>query len=159
MAQLNIDVSTIEPREAFELLPKGRYEAMITASEECPNKAGTGSYIKLELTITDGPFAGRKVWDNLNLDNPSKKAVKIAKETLAAICAAVGINGVVRDSEDLHDKPLAIDVTQEIGGQYENNRVKAYLSLGAKQPAPAPRAAAPAAPARAARPWEKKQAA
>ena len=64
---------------SFDPLPEGEYMATITGSEMKATIKGDGSYLSLEYTIIDGPYANRKVWDNLNLDNPNAKAVTIAQ--------------------------------------------------------------------------------
>ena len=75
-------------------------------------------------------FAGRKVWTNLNLQNPNPKAVEIAYQTLASICDAINHNGNVKDSQELHGKPLQIKVTVKDDPQYgPGNEVKGYSKI------------------------------
>ena len=99
---------------SFDPLPEGEYMATITGSEMKATKAGDGSYLSLEYTIIDGPYANRKVWDNLNLDNPNAKAVTIAQGNLGAICKACAASSgnaqleTPNDSSELHDIPLLI---------------------------------------------------
>ncbi len=76
---------------SFDVVPAGEYEAVITDSEMKSTLAGTGRYLNLTLQILNGPCQNRKVFDKLNLDNPSDKAVQIARGTLSAICRAVGV--------------------------------------------------------------------
>jgi hypothetical protein len=103
------DASQVEPITSFDPLPAGKYLAMITASEMKPNKAGTGSYLELVLTIVEGDYKGRQLWVRLNLDNPNELAVKIARAELSAICRAVGVL-TPRDSTELHNLPLVVRV-------------------------------------------------
>jgi hypothetical protein len=72
-------------------IPEGDYEVEIDDTEEKSNKAGTGRYLQLTFRVISGPHAERKLWARLNLDNPSEKAVEIARRDLAAICRAVGL--------------------------------------------------------------------
>ncbi len=120
------DARNVEPMDDFEPIPAGKYVAAITDSAMKPTKAGDGSFLELTLQITDGEYKGRLLWDRLNLDNPSKLAVKIARSQLASICKAVGIM-TPNDSQELHDLPLQVSVglkkrqdtgemTNEIGG-------------------------------------------
>jgi hypothetical protein len=110
MANLgNFDASQVEPNTEFEPVPAGKYVAAITASEMKPNKAGTGSYLELQLQILDGEYKGRNLWARLNLDNPNVTAVQIARGQLSAICRAVGVLQP-KDSGELHDLPLQITV-------------------------------------------------
>lgn len=161
MADLSFfDATSVEPLQPMTVLPRGRYTAMITASEEKQTKSGNGAYLQLEFTVLDdGPHQNRKVWARLNLDNPNQTAVEIARRELAAIYQALGITSAA-DSSELHDKPLQIEVAVEVKDGNENNRIKAYMSVGQVQSKPvAPKPAAqPAAPAKPARPWQSRAA-
>lgn len=147
MAFLGFNVDEAPDTQDFGVIPAGDYTAMITGSELVSNKAGTGSFLKLELTLADGKFAGRKLFENLNLDNPSAQAVEIARGTLKKIAIACGkVSGLVNESEELHDIPMIVNVgieKRKDTGE-DSNRIKGYRSLTA---APAARpAAAPAKP-------------
>lgn len=113
MADLRgFDANQVEPNDAFDPLPSGEYVCIITASEMKPTKSGSGAYLELEFQVVDGPHAGRKLWDRLNLDNASEVAVKIAQGTLSAICRAIGVHQP-KDSCELHDLPLVCKVRVE----------------------------------------------
>lgn len=166
MAELNFDSTDVEPNQAFTALPAGEYNAEITDSDMENTKSGTGQFLKLELTVVDGEYAGRKVFDRLNLVNENKQAEEIARRTLSAICHAVGVVKVA-DSTDLHNRPMkvTIGIEKRKDTGEDANRVKGYASVGEGGPkafsAPAKPAAAKAStPAKAAPPWaSKKQAA
>lgn len=130
-------------------LPPGQYEAMITKSELRDTRAGTGQYISLEMQVISGDHSGRRLWDNLNVSNPSKDAEDRGKAALRAICTATG-KFDMEDTEELHDIPLMIvvDIDQT---DKERNKIKRYLPMQAAPESSAP-AAKPAAPS-AARPW------
>ena len=152
MARLNtpVDCNNVEPRAAFEPF-EGTFRAHITDSEMKATKAGNGEYLALKLEVMDGPLKGRTAFDNLNLDNPSEKAMEIAYQTLSAIGHATGVLNI-SDSEQVHHRPML--VTFAIDGAY--TRVKGYASIDdASHPSMAPHAAAPAAPAPAKKPWER----
>jgi hypothetical protein len=149
MASLNFDASAVEPQQSFDALPVGRYEVIITDSEMKDTKAGTGQYLQLTFSVTGGQHDGRKLWSRLNLVNPNATAVGIAERELSAICHCVGII-TPSDSEELHDRPLIVDVIQELNpmsGQ-QTNRIKGYAqadgSPAASKPAPKAKPAAPA---------------
>lgn len=118
-----------EPMMSFDPLPDGEYLAVITESQEKANSKGTGSYVKLTFEIIEGEHTGRKIWTQLNLDNPSLTAMKIARSELAAICLAVGVTRP-SDSQELHDIPLVIKVKvvkrQDTGEM--KNEIKGYMS-------------------------------
>lgn len=162
MTTLNFDANSVEPAQPMSVLPKGRYNAEITDSEMKDTASGGGQYLQLEFTIIDGEYAGRKQWARLNLVNPNKTAEDIARRELSAICHAVGVLKV-GDSQELHNRPLQIDVTVEKrkdNGE-EANRIKGYIPVGQGGPQAfsAPAKTAPAANAKAPPPWAKNKAA
>lgn len=129
MALINLNVQNVEP-QSFDVLPAGWYPAQITASEMCQTKAGNGQYLKLEFTVIGDKFAGRKVWTNLNIDNPNPKAVEIAYQNLASICDAINHNGNVKDSQELHGKPMQIKLVERNEPTFgPSNEIKGYSKL------------------------------
>ena len=153
MANLNgFDANQVEPSNDFEPIPGGKYLAVITDSEQKPNKAGTGSYLNLTFQIIDGQYKNRLLWARLNLDNPNATAKKIAQAELSAICRAVGVLAP-NDSVELHNLPLVIHVkckkrsdTGEIV-----NEVKGF----SKKESPQTSNATPATPPSTTPPWKR----
>lgn len=145
MAHLHgFDANAVEPSDSFDPVPAGEYLCVITASDEKPTKSGNGTFLELEFEVIDGPHKGRKLWDRLNLNNPSEMAVKIARATLSAICRAVGVMQP-RDSCELHDLPLVCKVRVEKRADTDEltNVIKGYRARRiAGTAAPAPQAAA-----------------
>lgn len=153
MAQLTaFDPNQVQD-EQREILPPGQYVAQIIESDLVATKSGSGQMLKLTFEIVDGPCAKRRLWENLNIQNANAQAQEIAQKSLKRICTAVGHQGVLTDSEQLHFKPMRIRVSVEAdkSGQYgDQNRLKAYEPLsgnpvafaGASTPAPRPAAAA-----------------
>ena len=109
MAILNFNANEVEPSRELEPVPAGKYVAVITDSEMKDTRAGTGRYLQLEFEITDGEYAGRKLWSRLNIENPNAEAVRMARADLSAICRAVNVL-TPADSVDLHNLPLVIKV-------------------------------------------------
>ena len=109
MATINFNANEVEPLSGFDPIPAGKYQAVITESEEKATKNGGGTYLQLTFEIIDGEYKGRKVWERLNLANPNAQAVAIARGRLSAICRAVGVM-TPRDSIELHNLPLTITV-------------------------------------------------
>jgi len=143
-AQLNFDASTVAPSAALDPIPAGWYNVHITDSEAKPTGAGTGFYLELEMEVLDGAYAGRKVFDRLNLHNPNPVATEIAYKTLSAICHATGVIQVA-DSAQLHNRPLQCKVSLRAAGpgkdgqHYEaSNEVKGYKGIGQAAPTAAP---------------------
>jgi hypothetical protein len=139
MADLgNFNANDVPPMGDFSPLPEGKYEAMIVESETIQNANGNGSHLKLTLVVTRGEYEGRNLWHRLNLENPSEKAVQIARGQLSAICRAVGVL-TPKDSADLHSLPMIVAVKQE---QYDGGVSNKITSFAARNGA-APSAIAP----------------
>lgn len=144
MADLQgFNAETVEPQDTFDPLPAGEYPCLITQSEMKPTKSGGGAYLELELQVVEGPYAGRKLWDRLNLHNANETTVKIAKGTLSAICRAVGVLRPA-DSHELHDRPLVCRVRVEKRSDTDEltNTIRGYKPYqAAAATTPAPRTA------------------
>lgn len=152
--QFDFDATTIEPSDrSFDLLPAGWYSATITAAEVKQTKTGTGSYLKVEFTVSDP--AGRKVWSNYNVRNANSAAETIGRQQLAELLRAIG-KPKLGDTDELIGSAVSIKVkVRAASGEYEaSNEVSGSKALdGAAPPAAAPKAAAPT---KAAPPWAKK---
>lgn len=135
MASLNgFDATKVEPTKAFTPIPAGDYKAAISASEMKPTAKGNGTYLALTFDVLDGEHKGRKLYVNLNLNNPNNQAVEIAKAELSAICRAVAVL-TPNDSAELHNRPMVVTVGLEKRkdtGEMQN-RVKGFKSLAAAQ--------------------------
>jgi hypothetical protein len=143
------DANVVEPSAPREVIPAGKYKAVITKSEERPTKAQTGSMLVLTCQIIEGPHQGVSLMDRLNLNNPNKTAEEIAQRTLSAICRSVNVM-MPNESSDLHDKPMMITVkVKPAEGNYQaSNEIAGYEPCEGGAPAAAPAAATP--------PWKKK---
>lgn len=139
MAQLNFDAQTVAPQAAFENLPVGWYTVKIVESEMKPSSTQGASYLEIvHEVIAPQEYAGRKLWNRLNLVNPSEIAVKIAYETLSAICHATGIIQCA-DSQQLHERPMEAKVgMSKVTDQYPEprNEIKGYRALQGTGAAP-----------------------
>lgn len=133
MANLNgFNANEVDPTSDFEVIPAGKYVAVITDSETKRNKAGTGSYLQLTFQVIEGEFKNRFLWARLNIDNPNATAVKIARAELSAICRAVGVLQP-KDSCELHNLPLVITVKckKSKDGDDPVNEIKGYAKKDA----------------------------
>ncbi len=148
-----------EWRPSGGVIPDCEVLAVIDQSEEKTNKKGTGSYLELRFEVIEGPSNGRKLWVRLNLNNPSEKAVQIARAELGAICKAVGVI-TPNVNEDLHDRPLRIKIRSEADQNgVLRNVIKGYKPE--KEEAPKAESApskviVPASAQKPKAPWEKK---
>jgi hypothetical protein len=129
MAEINFDVAEydIAPRTAFEPIPKGDYQAIVTDSQLKTTKAGDGEYIELTMQIVDGEHSGRRHWERLNIVNKNDKTQGIARGHLNQLAQACNVPNM-KDTTELHDVPflLSLDLDHREAGR---NRVMGYSSL------------------------------
>jgi hypothetical protein len=78
-SEINFNANDVPPQTPFEPVPNGKYRAHIVDSEVKPTKDGRGKYLQLEWEILDGEYKGRKIWDRLNIVNPSETSQKIGR--------------------------------------------------------------------------------
>lgn len=111
----------------FRLLPAGEYAFYVADVEERDTaKGGRGANIKLEI-IEPVDGCTRFVWDWLNTDCASEKAMDIAKEQLARMCLSAGVENLT-DLQDLIGKTVTAKVKVERSAEYgDKNRVAFYV--------------------------------
>lgn len=130
------------PEEAedmkFTVLKGGWYPAEITGSNIKATRDKEGKYIEFKFKIiedaNDEKSEGRLVFTNLNIVNKNETAVKIAHSDLKAICEAVGHEGELEDTVDLHNIPLQIklSVKPETPDWPAKNEIKGYKAYDAE---------------------------
>jgi hypothetical protein len=132
MAQLPKPAMSEDNNETggFAPIPEGDYTAAIVASHWKDTKAKTGKMLVYKMKIMDGQYAGKFLFENLNLINPNPVAVEIANKTNNSICKACGCYNV-EDSEELHGILFGITVKVEpASANYPaNNKITKYFSL------------------------------
>lgn len=175
---LNFDATNVEVEQerTFEALPAGWYNVTVTNTERRPSKANPeNSYMQVEHTIMDGEYAGRKLFNGINLWNTDPTAVEIAYKGASGLAALQKAVGVVQceSSSQLHGIPLKVKIKirparkdPRTGVEYDaSNEVTRYAHINenvdgggssgappwaAANPAPAPAAVgSPPAPAQA----------
>ena len=116
----------------FKPLKAGWYPAELVKSELKTTKDKKGKYLSFQFKVTedanDESSEGRFVFTNLNIVNANETAVKIAHSDLKAICEAVGHEGELEDTVDLHNIPLMIKVSYkpETPDWPAKNEIKGY---------------------------------
>ena len=137
------DTASVEPQADFETLPPGKYPVQVESAEVKETKAGTGHYIEVVLVILDGPAKNRKLWDRINIDNPSQDCVAIGQRCLAALSIAIGVQGQMGNSDQLLSGQCMAHVKVKNG----QNEIRTYSSFEASRVAEAKKAggSAPAA--------------
>lgn len=156
MAEIYIDPATVpaDERSDFELLPDCEPLAQVISDELVVKDEGRRQRLVLCWEILDGPHAKRRIWDSLNIVNPSADAENISKRAVIRLCEIHGIPTPLRDSSLLHFKPTRIKVrTDPAKNGYEaKNVIKGYSSASGASSAPPPaQTQAPSAGASA--PW------
>jgi hypothetical protein len=159
MALLNFNAAEVSPESELTPIPAGLYNAQVIDSDLKTTKNGSGHYLQLTWKVLDGQYAGRLVFDRLNIHNPNETAQKIGQQQLSALCHAAGVLQVA-DSSQLHNKPCKIKVTIRKDDQYgDSNEIKGYEAIAGSKPAATAFMASPAAkPAAGAPPWAKQAA-
>jgi hypothetical protein len=141
---------TMEGGGTYKELAPGEYLAEIIDTDMSPTKAGTGEKLTLQFEVIEGDCAGTYVWHNLNIENPSQRAVEISKRQLAQICRAVGMEGFQQHGE-LFAKRCVIVVAMGKA----NNDYPSKPEIRGWKPAIQPQPAAQSQPARSRdRPWD-----
>ena len=128
--------SVFVPEEAedmqFTVLKSGWYPAELVKSTLKDTRNKDGKYLEFQFKIiedaNDEKSEGRFVFANLNIVNKNETAVKIAHSDLKAICEAVGFEGDLEDTVDLHNIPLMINVKlkPETPDWPAKNEIKGY---------------------------------
>lgn len=142
MARFGFDISETEYNERgeFEIIPKGTEVTLkATEAEEKKTSAGTGSYIAVTFEVTKGEHAGRKIWQNFNINNPSDKAEKIGREQIAGWARACGKPNA-QDTDELLERPFnaKLGIEKGTGGYSDKNKIDSFLlagSVGGSAPA------------------------
>lgn len=122
----------------FKPLKAGWYPAELVKSELKITKDKKGKYLSFQFKVTedanDESSEGRFVFTNLNIVNANETAVKIAHSDLKAICEAVGHEGELEDTVDLHNIPLMIKVSYkpETPDWPAKNEIKGYKAYDAE---------------------------
>lgn len=125
----------------FTTLPAGWYPAELVKSELKDTRSSGGKYLALKFRITDNVVIdgeeikseGRFVFTNLNIVNKNETAVKLAYSDLKSLCAAVGHEGELEDTTDIHDieHMIKLNVKPATSEWPEKNEIKGYKALNA----------------------------
>lgn len=121
--------STIAPQSDFEVIPPGKYPALIEDAEVIQTKKGTGHFLKLTMVILDGQYKNRKIWDQINVDNPSTECVEIAMRTLSALGRALGLQAITDTTQLLRGVVIA-----HVKVKDDRNYVRTYSAPTEAQP-------------------------
>jgi hypothetical protein len=132
------NTSSVPPADPFDALPPGNYYVTVEKAEVKATKAGNGHYIKLQLSVLDAQYKNRKLFDNINIDNPNKDCVEIGLRQLASLGIALGM-GSIADTDQLLGYHCIAKVAVKDGA----NVVKAYSAIEQQAPVQQPVYVAP----------------
>jgi len=115
---------------SFEPIPDGWYSAIVSDAQEVRNKSGNGHHVSICFTLTqdNDSYAGRKVWENYNTDNPNETARNIGIAKLKRLLIAANISSV-SDVSDIQDAVVQIKVGRDKRDN-ERNTVSSYRPDG-----------------------------
>ena len=118
------DTHSVAPAEDFVAVPPDKYPVVVEKAEVKTTKKGDGHYIELTLTILDGQYKNRKVWDRINIHNPNAQCVEIGLRSLAALGQAIGLASISA-TEQLINQVCIAHVKVKDG----SNEVRTYSAV------------------------------
>ena len=136
------DPFAVEPQGDFKIVPPGKTPVLIEEAEVKLNKKKTGHYIRLQMNILDGPCKGQKLFDQINIQNPSAECVEIGLRTLSALARAIGLQTVTDTTQLLNQVVIAHVKVKE-----EQNSIRTYSAASQASAISAPTPATPENPA------------
>ncbi len=116
--------NSVPPQEDYDVLPPGKYPSLIETAEIKSTKAHTGHYIEIRMSVLDGPFKNRKIFDRINIDNPNAQCVEIGMRSLAALGLALGLQAIGDTAQLLNG--IVVPHVKVKDGQ---NEVRTYSSM------------------------------
>ena len=159
LAPLGFNPAEVENMgDGFKVLPPGIYTVIIVESEVADTKNSGGKLLNLTYQVVDGPYMGDSLTDRINIVNKSDVAQKIGLSQLKNICEAIGHAGQLKDSTQLHGKPLSVKIGIESfknkeGKELQSNRIEKRMPKQAPQVNPMTPPPDTSASQSATRPW------
>lgn len=145
MAKFGFSTDDYNPSDRdFEVMPKAEYTLKATEAEEKETNNGNGSYIAAVFEVVKGEHAGRKIWQNFNINNSSEKAEKIGREQIVGWARACGKPNA-QDTDELLERNFQakLDIEKGTGGYSDKNKISAFLMSEKAASAPAPQKKTP----------------
>lgn len=123
-------VIAINFSDTNDLIPDGKYSAMIDSVELRSKKDDlTSQYLNWQFTITDGPYAGRRVWMVTGLSERSHWVVAKTFKNLGVLDAGdelvleIDDESLVLMEPDVIGLSCTLDITTEVYNGQKRNRV------------------------------------
>ncbi len=135
MSRLDFNPADFSAAAGAAVIPSGQYAAEVIDSAKRPARSGDGDFLQLTFQVVEGEYRHRVVWVRLHVGSANETVSRMAKEELAAICCAAGIDRL-KNSSELHHKPVLITVgVRHRGGADISNIVRAYAPVKRVTPA------------------------
>ena len=111
---------------------------------------GNGNYLLAVFEILDGEFRGRKIYQNITLQNASQQAVEIGARLLTDIYTAIGHTGPTKDIRLMLFKPVTarVGIKRDKDGIYPDRNAVAQVKPPDYQPKRGPGSAPSPSPSR-----------
>ena len=133
LSNIGIDPNVKPSAGEFEIVPPGKYQAVIVNDSLVQTKSGTGQMLVLTVQITEkGEFLGTELVDRINIINQSEKAQAIGQSRLRHICDLCRVPFPPHNTRLLYGKPVLITVKVEefesnnTGGMLKSNKISRY---------------------------------
>lgn len=122
------DTTGIEPtKSGFAPLPEGEYTGRITAITDGFSQENAHPFLNFEVTITDGEYAGRKVWRRIFLEGADEKKTRTLLGMYAGFLESLGMSQeqrhATRDLETLRNFAQGMAVTVYIKQKEYNGKI------------------------------------
>lgn len=143
MAQLGtkFDATTVDTTQGdYSTLPLGTYRLEVSASDVTATKSGTGTILKLTYDVLEPEeYKGRRIFANINIQNPNPTAQEIGQRELGSLCRAIDISSI-ENSDELHfigfTAKVGLEKKQE-GYEQRNKITRFYFPDEGNVPTPA----------------------
>lgn len=132
------NLNDVEESKAFEVLPRGTYNAVVEEFEFTTSQSSGSPMIKAVFSITDGEFAERKVFDYYVLTGEGAKyALPKLKQLMSRVCPEVDLSTFnpkdFAENGDIINRmcQLKLSVTTQKKGEYKGekrNQVKEIMA-------------------------------
>lgn len=137
MSDIDMDVDPKDNVKSFDPVPEGEY--LLSISNVTPGTTKTGrKKLDLELTIDEGEFLGRKLWNTLVFIPKGENGHGLMVQTLKAFGLMSGEDNKVSLSyEDFKNRTARARVIIDVYEGKKSNKVKTGGWITNEEPAPA----------------------
>ena len=136
---MKFNLSDAPERKVYDSSPiaTGDYPAVVMTSEIKRSKSSDGQYISVMVSITDGQYENRRLWDLFMVESTSDKALEIGRSNLRSLASACGLDINSFDETDLIDRTVTVKVGLDKSDS-TRNKIIGYAATAKMPRAPAP---------------------